>query len=247
MSPDRLNRRPIDIREPLPNPPQIEAIVSKYEVNLLSKAWNTWSDEILQNGQKREWLVCGPATIAMTRLLNWETGIPILSKGNPYTQAHLKLSPHYFYNPGSNTTDAMEHTFATYFNGQGTATHIDVTGLLLHRDKKRLTGEDNLHGAIHMRTFSTVEYSEALRSKYHLQPHEPDNPILKDVYKRLNLEIPSLSKVEAWSAAIHSNQITSPFPFKGIEDEDENYVTTRFGTGLADFIRTMIPDWDGIK
>jgi hypothetical protein len=249
MSPDRRIGQNPEAQESLgAHERELHRIIDKYEVPLLRKAWNTWSEQTLANGQKRGWLVCGPTTIALSRIINCEAGIPLLRNGNPNTEEHLKLQSYLFY-PKDKPDDKVEHIVLQYFDGQEQVTHIDVTGQFLLEGGKELTGDDDLRGAIHRRTFSVSEYNDVLTDIYKLYPFDPDSKHVKDVYNKYKLPPPNVTEEADWAIANYDDRVTSPFPLKG--DSCREIIlyagNDRYGPPLADFIRGFIPDWTGVR
>lgn len=227
----------------------LRGTIAKYEQPLLTGLWNRWGGQTLKNGQrKRGWLVCGPGTIALSRLINWETGIPILKDGDPNTQEHLRLSRTYFYDPpGGEIQDRIDHEFLTYFNGKSQAMHIDLTGPLTWGEKKHLTGEDELRSAIHMQKFPVADYEDALRNIYHLYPFDPTSELVRRVFEYYQQPLPAADAQDAWFTARNSDTITKAIPFSIITGKPNWDTYERYGLHLAEFIRTFLPQWNGIK
>ncbi|MGI8420479.1 MAG: hypothetical protein ACR2LN_07625 [Candidatus Levyibacteriota bacterium] len=242
MSPEARHKEIVGLHER-----HLLQVVTKHEVPLLQGLWDRWGDQILPNGQKRGWLLCGPGTIAQSRIINWETGIPIFKDGNPYTQEYLQLGETYLYYPeDGNMPDGVEHTVVSYFNGQGQVIIIDPTGPLLWGESE-LIGANDLQGAISIQKFPVSKFEKALRDNYHLQPLDPADEKVKKAYNKYGYQPPDQTRLADWKSAFNDNRITGPFPFRGDSGQEIIGDTGRYGVTLATFIRTIIPDWAGIR
>ncbi len=215
----------------------VKRVIRQYEQPLLNGLWNTWGDKMLPNGQKRRWFVCNPGDIALSRIVNWITSVPIIADGDRYNQEHLSISPDYFCSPpGSTVQERADHTFLSYFNGKGDVIHIDPTWQLTWGKKKNLTGSDNLQDAIIVRKIPVSDYERVLREEYYLTQFDPTREEERAflAYHQTSYDVASAYRKYL---AQHTDSITEQLPDR----------TNRYGQTLVEFIRTFIPEWTGIK
>lgn len=71
---------------------------------------------------ERGWLVCGPAAIALSRLMQEQSGVPI---GRHRTDEHIELAVGFF-DPADRGYQASDHTHLRYYDGRGGVYYTDM-------------------------------------------------------------------------------------------------------------------------
>jgi hypothetical protein len=124
------------------------------EVPLYSALEGEFAEKI----SKRGWLVCGPANLALSRILNARTGIPI-RRGGQDERFEIVVGGYI----GSDNSK-MDHTHLRYYTGTGDVYYIDSVSQFLW-EKRR-----DLLGGIRIEKYREDEIDIALQRKYRLYP-----------------------------------------------------------------------------
>lgn len=231
MSPEFRPPEPLSPRER-----EVIQAVRKYEVPFLRKGWERWSEQTFPDGRKRGWLLCGPMTVGITRAVNYEIGIPILSNADPFTVEHIRFSPELLHYNEKEAQAPVDHVLASYFDGKGSVLHIDPVYDLLWGVKRDLKPTDNLRNAMHIAKYRVEEYDEILRNVYHLSSFVAANEF-------------AIYKLYVLHRHYHDNRITHSTMYVGPSGEELSIVDKyqRYGPPLGEFIREVIPGWTAIR
>lgn len=121
-------------------------------------------------GADNGWQLCGPAAIALSRILSSKLGIPISREGEgEHMELYLGI-----YNPGTNNIVGEELTYIKYFSGNGYVLYIDPTyRLLTHK------AADSSDNPILVEKFAQDEFDQQLIKRHNIYPFDPNNDVVK--------------------------------------------------------------------
>lgn len=179
-------------------------------------------------GVNKGWQLCGPASIALSRILSSKLGIPISREGE---EEHIELYLG-IYNPGTDNEAGEEFTYIKYFSGDGYVTYIDPTYRLLTH--KVADSSDN---PILVEKFTQDEFDQQLIKRHNIYPFDPNNDVVKS-----RGGITSVEQVSSfWQdvmAAIHDYRGTMPIL---VTSEGKKKATNWSKT--VNVIKRFAPEW----
>lgn len=121
-------------------------------------------------GVDKGWQLCGPASIALSRILSSNLGIPISREAEgEHIELYLGI-----YNPGVNNVAGEELTYLKYFSGNGYVLYIDPIYRLL--TSKAANSSDN---PILVEKFPEDEFDQQLIKRHNIYPFDPNNDVVK--------------------------------------------------------------------
>ena len=142
---------------------EVLGIIKEIEVPFMESLKRVYDD-----GEGENWRMCGPACIALSRIISARTNIPIELNSQ---KEHIELTIGIF-DPKNNPNrfDLIEdQTYIRYFTGDGNVYYIDpIYGLLMENKKQ-------LDGVIQIEKYSVNEIDEALIQKHDLYPFDPNH------------------------------------------------------------------------
>lgn len=183
-------------------------------------------------GEKRGWRICGPASIALTRVLTTLTGVPIQQGGEG---ERLELSVG-IYDPKSDPdrrTKTEEQTYVRYYTGKGDVYYIDpIYGLLMG-------GRTDLDGAIQVEKYKQEDLDEALANNHDLYSFDPDHEYID--YAGTFSTLPASIRGRFYNdtlSALHDFRATMQY---FIADSGDTFKTDWNKTEAV--IMAIAPDW----
>lgn len=185
-------------------------------------------------GEKQGWRICGPASVALTRILTGLTGVPIASNSQ---EEHLELMLG-IYDPRDkpDRLDRIEEqTYVLYSPGDGFVYYIDpIFGLLMQN-------QGISTGAIKVEKYHIDNLAEELRRNHNIYPfsteHEGiDQP--KSIFHIFPTPQKRMLAFQEMVAALHDERATVPFYALST-----GQVFKIGGVELVRIIRQLAPTW----
>lgn len=190
-------------------------------------------DRAKRFGEERRWALCGPASIALTRIINHRTGIPI-SRNAVGPRLELAIS---LFSP-KDSPKKIDHTYIRYYPGEITGLGKEIVWSIdpIHEPLFQGKGE---HGKIIVERHTTDTIDSALEEKYSLVPFSRDPEYFKTsrtfvTKERDETALPDLL------GAFHDERITEPY---FIGDSGELRGEGKWSLQVAEVIQRIEPGW----
>ena len=183
-------------------------------------------------GAKRGWRMCGPASVALSRILTTLSGVPIQKGG---LGERLEIVDGMF--DPKDAPDRLsrieEQTYIRYYTGTGYVYYIDpIYGLLMGN-------KSDLAGAIQVEKYSEADIDTQLALKHNLHPFDINSE--RATHVALLSEIPQEIRqkfIEETSAALHDERGTMPAFFT-----DSGFAAKTDHQKTETVIRAIVPEW----
>lgn len=185
-------------------------------------------------GKKQGWRVCGPASVALTRILATLTGIPIEPNGQG---EHFELTIG-IYDPvdqPDRLNRIEEQTYVLYLPGNRFAYYIDpIFGLLMQ-------GQGVSAGAIKVEKYHRDDLATELTGNHHIYPFSPEHEGINQSRSIFRFFPTPQKRMLAWQemvSALHDERATVP-----AYALSTGHVFKIGGIELVDIIRQFAPAW----
>lgn len=183
-------------------------------------------------GADRGWRMCGPAAVALTRVISTLTGIPIQKNG---AGEHLEIELGIF--DPENAPDRLsrieEQTYVRYYTGTGQVYYIDpIYGLLMGN-------RSDIKGAIQVEKYEEADIDNQLATKHNLHRFDPLSERVSHVplFAKMSPETRLMFYSDTISA-IHDERATLPM-FVG----DSGALYHSDNSKAEAVIRSIAPEW----
>lgn len=196
-------------------------------------------DKAKRLGEDKRWALCGPASIALTRILNKRTGVPLSREGQG---KRLELVVALF-DPGD-TQKKIDHTYIRYYPGKKNFLGREIVYSIdpIHEP---LFGGKGEHGRILVAKHTEDTIDANLATKYAL--FSPDHDLEYFLTSPLFVEDPldpyAKHALSDLLAAFHDDRITQP-RFSANSGKVIEY--GNWSLQIAEVIRRLEPEWNGI-
>lgn len=216
--------------------------IKEIQKPFLEACWNEWGELERPDGKKRGWFNCSPMSIALSRILSLETGVPIgipsfpKQKGDEYFEFIAR-----WYDPLPPRGKIDDHFLLVYDNGGGCKTLIDVNGQLLWGGK---TLEDP--DAILLAKYPSASFASMLEREHHLYPYYLRGESYARYLSQQEQLIDTIDELETrdYIDAMHSDASTKYVgPFKGLFS-GRQIADVRWGKSIGNVVRAFHKDWN---
>jgi hypothetical protein len=187
-------------------------------------------------GEERRWALCGPASIALTRIINNRTGVPI-SRESSGKRLELCIA---LFDPGD-PQKKIDHTYIRYYTGVKDFLEREIVYSIdpIHEP---LFGGKGEHGRIIVERHTTDTIDADLARKYHLFPpqHDSEYFLTSPSFVEDPSDPSSRQILPDLLAAFHDERITQP-RFRGNSGKIYNYGV--WSLQIAQVIKKIEPRW----
>ncbi len=203
-------------------------------LNLVKKIETPFMESLQREyGEQRGWRMCGPASIALSRVLSTQTGIPI---GQDIEGEHIELTVGIFdpEDQPNRRERIEEQTYIRYHTGNGYVYYIDpIYGLLMQ-------GKKEFHEAIQVERYSIGEIDNELVRRHHLYPFDPNHHGIADslAFRTLKSASERQLYIDDSIAALNDERATMP-EFVS----DSGHIMSTDWQKTEGIIKEFAPEW----